>query len=208
MGRLRVRRRIGGLLAAVLAVAVPIVWISTAASRSEPVPVARGNRVLLVGDSLLWQSVTPVTAALTADGWEPTIQAAPATTIGDWSPKVARLVAETHPDVVVVELGTNNCTEACPHVAAVIDAFLRQIPRTTPVIWLNVQAQPTYPAHPESVNNALAAAASRWSNVSLVDMSAQFRNHPDWHVADGIHFSAAGSEQLGALMAESLRSVR
>jgi lysophospholipase L1-like esterase len=58
------------------------------------------------------------------------------------------------------------------------------------------------------VNDALAAARTRWSNLTLVDMSARFRNHPEWHQPDGLHFSPAGSEQLGPLIAEALRAWR
>jgi lysophospholipase L1-like esterase len=171
-------------------------------------PSVDGNRVLLVGDSLLWQSIGPVTTTLRADGWEPTITAAPGTTIGAWVEKMSTLVADARPDVVVVELGTNNCVAECPHIDAVVDQLMRRIPRTTPVIWLNVQAQPTYPAHPESVNDALAAARARWSNLTLADLSARFRNHPEWHIPDGLHLSAAGSEELGHFVAEALHSAR
>jgi lysophospholipase L1-like esterase len=200
---------IASLVVGALVAGISLAWATTTPSRSAaapiPAPVVRGDRVLLVGDSLLWQSTDPVTAALRAERWEPTIAAAPATTIGAWAPKMARLVADHRPDVVVVELGTNNCTAECPHLAAVIDRLMRSVPRTTPVHWLNVQAQPTYPAHPESVNDALAQARDRWPNLTLVDMSARFRNHPEWHQPDGLHFSAAGSDQLGSFIAEALR---
>ena len=195
-------------MALVLAALVPVAWVSAASSRTEPKPVARGNKVLVVGDSLTWQSAPQVTAALRADGWDPTIEAVAGTTVGTWANKVGTLVAEHDPDVVVVELGTNNCTAECPHIASVIDRLLRNVPRSIPVLWLNVQAQPNYPAHPESVNDALAAAAERWPTVTLVDMSARFRNHPDWHEEDGLHFTATGSAELGKLMAEALHSER
>jgi lysophospholipase L1-like esterase len=202
------RRRLGILLSAFLVALVPLAWVSVAASRTEPKPVARGNKVLVVGDSLTWQSIPQVTAALRSGGWNPTIQAAPGTTIGAWAGKVGALIEQHDPDVLVVELGTNNCTVECPHIESVIDRLLRNVPRSLPVVWLNVQAQPTYPAHPESVNGALVAAAERWPNVTLVDMSARFRNHPDWHMEDGLHFNAAGSAELGRLMAESVRAER
>jgi hypothetical protein len=202
------RRRLGILLATVLIVAAPVTWVSVASSRSQPSPTARGNRVLVIGDSLTWQSLTPIAASLRADGWDPTIEAFPGTTIGDWSIKVEQLIAEHRPDVVLVELGTNNCTAACPRIGAVIDGFLRQVPRSLPVVWMNVQAQPSYPAHPESINDALRAAAERWPNMTLADMSARFRNHTDWHAPDGVHFSTAGSEELGRFFAESLRDRR
>jgi hypothetical protein len=195
-------------LVVVMVIGISLVWATTASSRSAAAPSMRGNRVLLVGDSLLWQSTPQVTAMLKTGGWDPTITAAPATTIGVWTPKMARLVSDAKPDVVVVELGTNNCTAACPNLAAVIDRLLRAVPLTTPVYWLNVQNQPSYPAHPESVNDALAAAQTRWSNLTLVDMSARFRNHPEWHLPDGLHFSAAGSDQLAALITQSLEATR
>lgn len=196
------------LVVVVLVVGGSLVWAATASSRSAAAPRAQGNRVLLVGDSLLWQSTPQVTAMLKTAGWDPSISAYPATTIGAWTPKMARLVGDARPDVVVVELGTNNCTAACPNLAAVIDRLLRAVPRTTPVYWLNVQNQPSYPAHPESVNDALATAQSRWPNLTLVDMSARFRNHPEWHLPDGLHFTPAGSDQLAKLITQSLEAAR
>lgn len=196
------------IVVATLVVGTSLIWTTTASSGPAAAPVVRGNRVLLVGDSLLWQSTTQVTAALKTGGWDPAISAYPSTTIGTWAPKISQLVGEAKPDVVVVELGTNNCTATCPNLAGVIDRLLRSVPRTTPVYWLNVQNQPSYPAHPESVNDALGAAQSRWSNVTVVDMSARFRNHPEWHLPDGLHFSAAGSDQLAALIAETLGATR
>jgi lysophospholipase L1-like esterase len=185
-----------------------LIWATTASSRPTAAPKVRGNRVLLVGDSLLWQSTAAVTASLRAGGWDPTIDAYPSTTTGTWAPKMSEMVAETQPDVVVVELGTNNCTAACPNLAGVIDRLLAGVPRSTPVYWMNVQNQPSYPAHPESVNDALVAARSRWSNVTLVDMSARFRNHPEWHQTDGLHFTATGSDQLASLITETLGATR
>jgi lysophospholipase L1-like esterase len=193
-----------------LVFAISLLWATAASSGSSATPTTpsastvRGNRVLVVGDSLLWQSMPPVTAALAGRGWDPTIKAAPGTTIGAWTSKMSGFVAETKPDVVVLELGTNNCTAECPNLAAVIDRLMRSIPGSTPVYWLNVQNQPSYPAHPESVNDALAAALRRWPNLELVDLSARLRNHPEWHQTDGLHLSAAGSDQLAALIAESL----
>ncbi len=80
-----------------LVFAISLVWATAASSGSSAAPAApaaRGNRVLLVGDSLLWQSMPPVTAALQRAGWDPSIKAAPGTTIGAWTPKMSGFVAE------------------------------------------------------------------------------------------------------------------
>jgi hypothetical protein len=85
---------------------------------------------------------------------------------------------------------------------------MRAIPRTIPVAWLNVQTQPSYPADPESVNRALGAASARWPNLTIVDVNLHFRNHPEWHLGDGLHFDDTGSTQLAKLIEAALPPVR
>jgi hypothetical protein len=58
------------------------------------------------------------------------------------------------------------------------------------------------------VNRALAAMARREPAVTLVGMNERFRDHPEWHLHDGLHFNAAGSAQLAALIRESLDATR
>jgi len=187
-------------------------WAYAATTRSPAAPLSGrdrevtvpGNRLLLVGDSLLWGAIPQVQRTLTADGWAPTIAATPGTKVGDWAPGLPLQVAAAHPDAVVVELGTNDCDPDCATLTASIDQVMRSVAKTVPVYWLNVQTQPTYPIHPETVNRALNAAASHWPNLTLVDMNGHFRNHPEWHVADGLHFDDAGSVQLAQLIADAL----
>jgi lysophospholipase L1-like esterase len=58
------------------------------------------------------------------------------------------------------------------------------------------------------VNRALAAAARRWPAMTVVGMDEHFRNRPEWHLDDGLHFNAAGSARLADLIASSLDAVR
>ena len=82
--------------------------------------------------------------------------------------------------------------------------MMRAVPRTVPVLWLNVQTQPTYPAHPESVNHALAAARGR-GRTSARRHDRHFRNHPELHIADGLHFTPPARSSSARLIAGVLR---
>lgn len=208
---MRLRRPVVAALLGLVLIA-SVGWAYVAATRSPAAPLdARdgevtvpGNRVLLVGDSLLWAATAQAEHTLQADGWVPTIAATPGTRISDWAPGLPLRVAAAHPDALVVELGTNDCNPDCAGLASSIDQVMRSVAKTVPVYWLDVQTQPTYPTHPETVNRALAEAASHWPNLTIVGMNAHFRNHPEWHVADGLHFDDAGSAQLATLIAGSL----
>jgi lysophospholipase L1-like esterase len=211
-----VTRRRAGLLGLTVLVLAASVWFAAASTRSRatpldpapPRPTATGNSVLLVGDSLLWAATPDVDAALRAEGWEPTIAAAPGTTVASWLPSLPQRVAGTRPDVVVVELGTNDCNGPCSTLPAEIEAFLRALPRDVPILWLDVQTEPSYPAHPETVNRALAAAARHWPAVRIIGMNERFRDRPEWHLPDGLHFNETGSARLADLIAGSLDAVR
>src|SRR5205807_3545795 len=101
---------------------------------------AAGPRTLIVGDSLMNESRAPVSAAVEGDGWQPDIQAQGGTTITYWSSRIRYLVLAKKPDVVVIELGTNDCAPTeCPPLAPYIDKIMRSIPHHTPVLWLNIQ---------------------------------------------------------------------
>lgn len=170
---------------------------------TEPSPVT-GNRVLIVGDSLSDQSHEPIAAALHDAGWDPIFQTFGGTKIEDWAGKLSKRVAFIRPDVVVMELGTNDCgSEGCPDLAPAIDKAMRAI-GDIPVLWLNIQDDAIEPEHPDYVNYAIAAADARWPNMFMVDLAGRMRGHPEWRT-DGLHFNDAGKQQLASLMVEALR---
>jgi lysophospholipase L1-like esterase len=178
---------------------------ATVAGPTGPAPTAAaGNRVLLVGDSILVDANQDVTARLRADGWDPVVAAAAMTNIDFWTHYVPPLVIAHRPDVLVVELGTNDCNTVCRRVTSGIDRIIRAVPPRTPVYWLNVQTQATYPRHAGRVNARLNAASRRFSRLHVVDMDTRLRDHPEWHEDDGVHLNEAGSLQLAALISESI----
>ena len=199
--RAPVRRR-----AAALAIAV-VVGLLAAACRSEG-PVS-GTKVLVVGDSLTKLSSDTVMATLEGDGWQPDIEATGGTTITYWSTRIPFLVAISHPDVVVVELGTNDCSPSeCPPIGPYIDEIMRGIPRSTPVLWLNVQVDNPLSAKRKYINFEIESAYARWPNLHLVDYAGRIDNHPEYHVADGLHLNDAGKQVLADLIRDSLAPFR
>ena len=167
---------------------------------------ASGTRVLLIGDSLLTHSRDAVEKVLVHDHWDPREAALPGTSIEAWATPTASLVANAKPDVVVVELGTNDCIfKHCRDLAGSIDALMRNIGSVDLVLWLNVQRAPSHPEFSGEVNAAINAAADRWSNLSVVDLASTFDGHPEWHIPDGLHFNPQGQYQLALLIADALR---
>jgi lysophospholipase L1-like esterase len=197
--RHRRRRWSIGLIAAVVVVGA----VSSGCGGDK---VAGGTRVLLIGDSLLTHSRDAVQKVLAHDHWDPVVAALPGTTIEGWAAPTATLVANSKPDVVVVELGTNDCIfQHCDNLAASIDALMHSIGSVDLVFWLNVQRAPSHPEFSGEVNDAINAAADRWSSIVVVDLASRFDGHPEWHIPDHLHFNAQGQYQLALLIAEALR---
>jgi lysophospholipase L1-like esterase len=175
-----------------------LVLTATASSGEHVV----GNRVLVIGDSLLEFSQPSVQASLDADGWQATVIGHGGSSIEDWQQLIESLGAFVRPDVAVVELGTNDCNLTCPDLAPVIDATMRTLVAdgAGAVLWLNVQERPAYPAHARYVNLAIAQAAIRWPQMEVVDLRGYADPHPEWHNPDGLHFNSVGQQALGALI--------
>jgi lysophospholipase L1-like esterase len=186
-------------------VGVCIALVMAACAREEPVS---GTKVLLVGDSLMNGSRDQVTAALSADGWQPQIEAIGGTTITYWSTRIPYLAA-ANPSVVVIELGTNDCAPTeCPILGPYIDEIMRGIARSTPVLWLNIQEKIPLAQHRDYINYEIESAAARWPNLFLVDYESRIENHPQYHSPDGLHLNDAGKQLFASLIRESLRPFR
>jgi hypothetical protein len=170
-----------------------------------------GDRVLVIGDSLLDDSEAQVRDALAADGWKPLVNGIGGIPMQSWIPGAKKLATTFKPNVVVVELGTNNCAVTpCEDLDAYIDALMHEFTKTADVVyWLNVQDLPNnHPADEDFVNREITDAAIRWPNLVVVDMNSRFKDRPDWHRhPDGLHFNDAGKQALGDLIREALHDI-
>jgi len=196
----------------VLIVAVSLIVLTATAGAGERVA---GNRVLVIGDSLLHLSQGAVLQALTAEGYRAVVDGRPGLSIEAWEPLVGADATVARPDVAVVELGTNDCDTTCVNLAPAIDTVMEQLVDhgAGAVWWLNVQDTPTrihpgaprvYPAHADYVNYAIEQAAVRWPQLRVIDLRDRFRGHPEWHLGDGLHPNAIGQQELASLIAAPL----
>jgi hypothetical protein len=168
-------------------------------------PTVDSSRVLVVGDSILNQSLEPVKSALEEKGWTPVAVAFGGSAIEQWITELPKLVADNDPSIVVIELGTNDCAvDACPQLESQIDAALDAVKPVERVLWLNVQTDPSYPSGAELVNRALAAASETHPKMQIVDFSDEFHGHPDWLEDGGPHLTPAGQLHFAKLIQDAV----
>src|SRR3954466_12776439 len=111
------------------------------ACSSRPVIDAPAT-VLLVGDSILGESSPDVSSVLEHGGWSvqidprggSAITGGPTVPGGSWPVLIDRLVRASRPNVVVVELGTNDC--GCAELSKGIDEVMKPIRNVRRVYWI------------------------------------------------------------------------
>ena len=160
--------------------------------------------MLHIGDSIMVQTADDVinTAAFRDFGYLDTFNAMggvgacpeqQATTPGDgyyWPERIASIRTKLAPEVVVVQLGTNDRPHAdcvADYEAQAIDPIMQALP-AMPVLWLDVRED----LGPEAIaiNERLHRAAARWPNLEILPYSAHFANQPDWVI--GSHLTHEG----------------
>jgi hypothetical protein len=101
---------------------------------------------------------------------------------------------------VVIAVGYNDFED---HYADEINDTLAALDAASVkhVFWLTLRAA-HHPYVP--MNDAIAAAASRHSGMTVIDWNVYSRSHPDWFQADGIHLFAPGSLAMASLIHDKL----
>ena len=174
----------------------------------EPEPVS-GNKVLVVGDSIMNMSRDEVQGALLADGWDPRIEAEGGTTILQWAERFPLLQFVDQPNLVVIELGTNDCSpEECPDLDPYIDRIMQNTSSADAVLWLNVREDNPLLDRRDWVNDELESAAARWPKLFIADMKGEFEGRDDLSTRDGIHFNDQGQEAFAEFIREQIEPFR
>jgi hypothetical protein len=166
---------------------------TTTATTTRPTP-----RVLVLGDSNLFQSGAEVDAALRAVGVQPTLLGVPSAGLKDldsfWFTKVPGLIA-ADPDLVVVALGTNDAVDPqnLQRFPARLDRMMRAL-GDRPVIWVtHVDDRPgAPPSAGRAINAFIRDAVNRWPKLSVLDFAKDIAADPAILQGDGLHFSPVG----------------
>ncbi len=158
-------------------------------------PVASPPSAWFIGDSIALGAQPWIEEAL--PGWELTFDAE----IGRGSASgvgIAPLAAAALPDVVVVELGTNDASpDALAANAAEILASLRDVPL---VIWQNTHGPEG--AIPVENNDVIAATVAGAMNATVADWNRAVDD--DVLNADGVHVQPAHEDEMAKLIAPFL----
>jgi hypothetical protein len=161
-----------GITGTLLALALTA-WLLSCGDDRPSLDLAKGSRVLLIGDSITFQSTNALRFTVTGAGLKPDIYAVPGAGINgaplvNWPEQIGRLVAKDHPRAVVVELGTNGCGY-CRSDQQGIDSIMRPLRDVRDVIWIDTRTDAPIPKDADAINKALRDAADRWSNLTIAD---------------------------------------
>lgn len=168
-------------------------------------------RVLVIGDSNVFESASAIDAAVRACGMEPNVRGVPALGLRDlnayWLPELPGLLA-AQPDVVVVALGANDAGSPPGgdggRFDRRLDRMMRALPEV-PVLWVthvDRRLDGFGPYAPE-VNERIRAAATRWDRLGIIDLTPALSADPGLLRADGLHFSPAGMTEYAHRIAQS-----
>jgi hypothetical protein len=190
-------------VAALLAVA--------AAADAQPAPPAP-PRVTIIGDSVADSlAYVPSATAILRQGIDLNLEIAPCRRLdgdscpfqGVRPPNAMQVIAADGSSLgstVIMAVGYNDYEDLYPQEIENALAALKQA-GVQRVLWLTLRAA----EHPYlSMNDAIAAAAAKHPELTIVDWNVYSRSHPEWFQDDGIHLNGAGTEAMATLIHQAL----
>jgi lysophospholipase L1-like esterase len=187
------------VLAVFLVFCAALVGSAAAATPTVPAPV--DPRLLIIGDSVILGARPWVEALLGARGWR--VNQTSWESMHTWQAPAIVDDNKAHGgigDVVVVQLGTNDGFVAA-ELQSYMDALMPHLANVERVYWVNLrQFAPWVPA----ANATIAAEASRFPNMRVIDWDARATPDPSLVYADGYHLNPAGQVAMAELIAQTL----
>jgi len=124
-----------------------------------------------------------------------------------WPQHVQSIVAHTHPEVVVVELGYNDCHSDTSTYGDDVTMVMDNIPTDVPVHWLTMQDHDDSYSCEGDINAALQAATTRYPNLTLLPYADFMNPHPEWFNNPGPHLNATGQQKCATWLKEQLDAI-
>ncbi|MFM2073529.1 MAG: hypothetical protein RLZZ623_3793 [Actinomycetota bacterium] len=173
---------------------------TTTSSTVPPEPfVAAGNRILLIGDSILASTASRYSndtcKALVPLGWQVEVEAEISRGI-DFAKAVWRSRGSQHWDVVLVFLGTNYNGDAKDYLRR-LNTMIKDA-GDAKVVLVTVSE---YRPEQADVNRTLRSIADVYDNVSVLDWSTFTAQKPELLNEDHIHPTPAGRKVLAGAIA-------
>jgi lysophospholipase L1-like esterase len=197
-----------------LTLAVVVSLVAACAGSDGPrVPIGDGYvgrrhapRVAVAGDSITALARSEIVAALEV-AYRVRVNAFSGHTIAQVRPAIRRQVA-THPDIAVVNLGTNDMDRGHTRWRADLDRMLT-IVASVPCVEIFTVYDGRHPPAGANIGtriNARLAEVAAAGSVHLIDWNAAVHRDPDLVVADGIHPGAAGQRWIADSLRDEIRA--
>ncbi len=164
-----------------------------------------GTKVAIVGDSLTVGVRSRITPFAARYGFDAKIDAETGRDIEAGLSSLKKIV--TGRDLVVVALGTNDARSGLTAAEANtrIDEMMAQV-TGKPVLWINIYRSDTKGtlAAADLFDQQLRSAASRYSNLTVLDWSSYIQSRPELIGEDHIHLTSDGYVARAAWMARQI----
>jgi hypothetical protein len=196
-----------------MVVTLGLVAVSAGAAVADRYAASLPGPVLLVGDSLFFQSAEELQRALEGDGWDVDIVAYPGAGLGGggyvskfrWGPRLRDEVALVHPRVAVIELGTNGCVYACDSIGEAVDSIVDSLEGVDLILWLTVRTGTPRPRNAADINDGLEDAAGTIVDMELLPYDRWFVGRSELIRPDGIHLTPQGQRAMAHRVRGALR---
>lgn len=181
---------------------------STNTATTVPKAHAEVHNVAVMGDSLVFLATNDLQSQLNPKYPNPIIQGGIGVTTESMRLAIEQLHDGSHPDAIVIALGTNDVsladqaptqeskTAELQNSIAQQAAVLQTLADTPCVIWVGVQEHNflSFPRWGPQLNAGFSTNIAAHSNAHFLDWEVLMKPHPEWQDAkDGLHFSSAGN---------------
>lgn len=157
------------------------------------------RRIVIIGDSISFGTQEEYPLAMPNDDVE--VIATPGIRLGAQRPEITKAVAE-RPDVLVIELGTNDVPVYEPTFLDEIDEVLDETDDLPCVLWVNTFVT-KFATNAAAVNDHLDEATDEHDNLQIVDWFTLANDDRSLMSPDGLHPNEDGQGVLALAVATS-----